>query len=389
MTTLDLLELREWLTVDEAARRLSDVAGQPVSEASILRFALDRRLRLSVNFVNKTYAHVGRAMPVADFEVVSTDDSEAVPRRVVLWRGGESTYGALINDQEVVQLSEEIASIDGLWDLSMIGCERLDVEHEYQQLTGGPAVRSCGGPDLTLVCRIDGLWGQLLMHEGDTMPPSRPSPESLRLKRSFPDWGTSSDAEDAEAVGEIPPGSWSLAPSLPKDGLLVVRAEALKEFERRYLYKVGTSGTTTDDVSVQSPSPLPATEYRPATWEDVGIEFISEHRVQVSAKGRTYTQNYAEMGFADGRTKNPNLAWEFLRQLAESDGTISTAAKNNWPKIEKRVQEIRAILRAHFLGQSFEIQADSDPLPFAGSRGSKESGYRASFTICVGPSYKT
>jgi hypothetical protein len=33
-------------------------------------------------------------------------------------------------------------------------------------------------------------------------------------------------------------------------------------------------------------------------------------------------RNYAEFGFADGRTGNPNQAWEALRALAEQRGFI-------------------------------------------------------------------
>lgn len=47
-----LFKLKDWLTVEDAARHLSGVFSEPVSEADILRLALDRRLTLSVNFVN-------------------------------------------------------------------------------------------------------------------------------------------------------------------------------------------------------------------------------------------------------------------------------------------------------------------------------------------------
>ncbi len=219
------------------------------------------------------------------------------------------------------------------------------------------------------------------MHQGDSTPPSQLSPESLRLKRSFADPCFSSDAEDAEVLGEIPPGPWYLAPSLPKDGVFVVRTEALKEFERRYRDKVDTRGTT-DSVSVQSPSPLPVTERRPATWEEVRIDFTSDERVQITVKDKSYTRNYADLGFEDGRKKTPNGAWKILQQLGESHGTISTSSPKDWSKIEKRIQEIRRILRAHFFRQCFEIPADSDPLPFV-----KGIGYRASFAIATRPSY--
>ena len=47
-----LLKLREWLTVPEAAGHLSILFGEDVTEADVLRLALDGHLTLSVNFVN-------------------------------------------------------------------------------------------------------------------------------------------------------------------------------------------------------------------------------------------------------------------------------------------------------------------------------------------------
>lgn len=46
-----LLKLRDWLSVTEAARHLSILLGDEVTEAHVLRFALDGRLTLSVDFV--------------------------------------------------------------------------------------------------------------------------------------------------------------------------------------------------------------------------------------------------------------------------------------------------------------------------------------------------
>lgn len=125
-------------------------------------------------------------------------------------------------------------------------------------------------------------------------------------------------------------------------------------------------------------------ERHSATWGDVKIEFTSDERVQITVGAKTYTRNYADMGFEDGRKKTPNAAWEVLKKLAEHRGTISASSPRDWPKIEKRVQDIRRILRAHFLREFFEISTGSDPLPFV-----KGTGYRASFAIATRPSYHT
>ncbi|PUA20340.1 hypothetical protein C7W93_11410 [Glaciimonas sp. PCH181] len=54
-----LFNLKKWLTVQEAARRLSNVCGSEITEADVLCLALDGHLKLSVNFVNHTLAECG------------------------------------------------------------------------------------------------------------------------------------------------------------------------------------------------------------------------------------------------------------------------------------------------------------------------------------------
>ena len=55
-----LFDLKSWLTLDEAAKCLSQRRGDAVSEADLLRLALDGRLVLSARFVNGTSARRGR-----------------------------------------------------------------------------------------------------------------------------------------------------------------------------------------------------------------------------------------------------------------------------------------------------------------------------------------
>ena len=115
-----------------------------------------------------------------------------------------------------------------------------------------------------------------------------------------------------------------------------------------------------------------------ATWEDIEILFLSDERVQIRNGTNRETRNYAEFGFADGRTGTPNQAWETLRALAEQGGTIQVArAGSSWPKVEKRIQEIRKVLQKRF-GLS------ADPIPFLSG-----VGYKACFKINCGPSFNS
>jgi hypothetical protein len=115
------------------------------------------------------------------------------------------------------------------------------------------------------------------------------------------------------------------------------------------------------------------------TWDTVEISFLSDERVQIRNGAAAETRNYAELGFEDGRNGKPNRAWEAFRVLAAERGVIRDAAKTGgkWPKVEKRVQEIRKALRKHFL-------ISADPIPFV-----KGTGYQALFKISCSPSFHT
>ncbi|MEO8132038.1 MAG: hypothetical protein ABI822_33390, partial [Bryobacteraceae bacterium] len=114
-------------------------------------------------------------------------------------------------------------------------------------------------------------------------------------------------------------------------------------------------------------------------WDGLEIRFLSDERVQIRIVGKNETQNYGELGFEDKRTGKPNEAWKLLRTLAQSNGTVSsrTTGIGPWTKVEKRVQEIRQLLRRRY-------EISSDPLPFIDGH-----GYQAQFRISCARSYDT
>jgi hypothetical protein len=116
-----------------------------------------------------------------------------------------------------------------------------------------------------------------------------------------------------------------------------------------------------------------------ATWESVEISFLSDFRIQIRNGTKLETPNYAEFGFEDRRSGKPNQAWETLRVLAERRGLIQepTKAHQDWSQVEKRIQEIRKILRNHF-------GISADPIPFV-----EGAGYQVLFKIGCSPSYHT
>lgn len=243
-----LFKLREWLTIPEAAKRMSISFGEEVTEADVFRLALDGHLRLSVNFVNHAKARCGKPTAIEDgewfefpAELVAT--LPGIPEEA---RGKPLRYmsGLNIDGERCLSLSDDVTTLRGVWDLPMIGGEQSDLEHEFQMLTGGPAITlTClegafvEGPDGTL-CQLQesfesnphepGSLAALTLLESyireEAIAPQE-ADELLRIhagfRKKFRDRAASRPAKE----------NYYPAPSLPDDAVLVVRSTALREFE--------------------------------------------------------------------------------------------------------------------------------------------------------------
>jgi len=135
-----------------------------------------------------------------------------------------------------------------------------------------------------------------------------------------------------------------------------------------------TSPPTSGQVSART-----TIEIAPRSWNNIEISFLSDERVQIRDGQKSETRNYAEFGFEDGRSEKPNLAWETLRTLAEQNGTLRqpTRQHETWPHVEKRIQDIRKVLRQYF-------DIPSDPIPYI-----EGTGYQVSFKIRCRRSYNS
>lgn len=236
-----LFKLKVWLTVPDAARHLSIVFGEEVSEPDVLRLALDGHLKLSVNFVNHAEARCGKIIPIdeAEFEEVPSLDGQGTVRLYggpILFAEGRQT--------DVIKLEKTVASLAGIYDLPMIGSERLDVEHLYQQLTGGPAI-TLHGMDGTFVEGRDGLICQLQedFDENEYQAGSKVQLRELEERIAI-DGIEESEAQKLldkhkqdrkkfleRRASRDKANNYYPAGGLPKDAVLVVRTEALRDFE--------------------------------------------------------------------------------------------------------------------------------------------------------------
>lgn len=146
-----LFKLKEWLTLDEAASHISNVLGEPATVADLYRFALDGHLTLSADFVNHTYARKGKWLKTeqVEFKLIEHDlltgEKLSTPFSIPL------NCEMSASEDDWIALEKSVVSIEGVWDLTMAGAEKLDIEHDYQQLTSGLEV--------TLVA-IDGVFVQ-------------------------------------------------------------------------------------------------------------------------------------------------------------------------------------------------------------------------------------
>ena len=223
-STVRLFDLKKWLTLEDAARHLSVLFGEEVVVADVLRLALDGHLSLSIHFVNKARARMGRLVALEDcpMELLAAPDAaEAVksalagrkklsPAAIMERFAGLATSrklfatptGIRFTESEWLVLEKDIVTIDGIWDLPLLGAERLDVEHRFQEETGGPEVTlvNLAGAFVRrdeTVCQLQEVWS-----------------------------GVDSDSEPGAEPMYIPAGA------LPENASIVVRTAALREFEQ-------------------------------------------------------------------------------------------------------------------------------------------------------------
>jgi hypothetical protein len=242
-----LLSLKKWLTTAEAASHLSLVWKETVSEADVLRLALDGHLKLSVSFVNHARGRRGTIVPIEQartFEMPAAGLPFAklppgVPSQSVV----QIVEGINLDDGNILELDDRVETLRGVYDLPMIGGEELDVEHKYQDLSGGPSVtlsnlegafvedergtlfqlqesyddnEYVGGSRASLAkLKVEIAKGQISAGEVDILLAQEAKARKKLLERAR-------DRSDAN--------SYYPAGGLPSDSVLVVRPSALSRF---------------------------------------------------------------------------------------------------------------------------------------------------------------
>jgi hypothetical protein len=282
-----LKKLRESITLAEAAKHLSILFGEEATEADVLGLALDKKLKLSVDFPNGVEARHGRVVPwtetewgiflrallVPDFvtrrmpgirmavplEMQLEQIADRPPQLQALlskWNWGELSNGEKsgfylglisleVGENQYLNLSNEVTTIKGVWDLPMIGNERLKIEHEYHMRTGGPAVAAVDFRGTFVKRSNSDIW-QLQTSKENNMSIPGSAAQGEKLKQDI-----SNKKLDGAKVGRllakyaedrenfcrrINSGDRSVGYEpgldLPDDCAIVVRTEALWELEK-------------------------------------------------------------------------------------------------------------------------------------------------------------
>ena len=149
-------------------------------------------------------------------------------------------------------------------------------------------------------------------------------------------------------------------------------------FNRTHEFQKSRSTVLRAEVESEQPTPeLVCSNHGASRWDEIEIEFLSDHQVQIRTPNKSEVRNYRALGLNDGRSGLPRKAWEVLCLMAQNNGFLADGrgTGQSWVKIERRVQEIRSVFRKVF-GLS------QDPVPFV-----SKTGYKTRFKITCAPSF--
>jgi len=240
-----LFGLKEWLTIPESSKYLSQIFGEDVNDADILRLVLDGHLKLSVYFVNHAMAKYGKFVPYENVEWISINRklNGLVKDNPFFKKNNRVMKSIQVDDNKYLKLEKDVKIIKGVWDLPMIGAESLDVEFEYHKLTDGPKITLTGISGVFvegengLICQI-----QESFNDNEFQSGSKAQLESIKK------YIIKNDIEEVEAKKLLMEHSenrekyiakrnknisddYYPAGGLPDDSVLVVRTKALLELQ--------------------------------------------------------------------------------------------------------------------------------------------------------------
>lgn len=144
-------KLKEWVTVPDAAKRLSNVFEEEISEADVLQLVLSSKLQLSIYFPNETYAQpwveisFGAHWLIIEHDTLvsgeanpSFDGEEPIEKTESNYKGEPFTvrYRRTRKDTMAHMERGDVVKIKGIWNLPMIHDEYQIISERHGSLIG-------------------------------------------------------------------------------------------------------------------------------------------------------------------------------------------------------------------------------------------------------------
>lgn len=155
-----LIKIKKIFTLEETVNYLSTFCEEPILLSDIYELILSGDLTLSIRFINPAYGLKGR--------IISGVDGEKYQLNTDLVTGAvlDKPYIGYIDDNAVpveddtwFVYDKRVHLVDGIWDLPMIGIERLEIERLYSKNLNLPDPLYTGNYGLYLkrnevICRL-------------------------------------------------------------------------------------------------------------------------------------------------------------------------------------------------------------------------------------------
>jgi hypothetical protein len=284
-------KLKEWISLAETAKQLSPLLECELQEADVLRFAIDGHLKVSVRFLNGVRARRCEVVAQENTQwaiervnggngnfVLAVDDPDNIPdsSEVIDRLGSQvtgfpphalnllrnipvnewSNYSLYSRDDDIgggryLRITDSEETLRGIYDLPMIGAEKLAVERAFQSHTDGHAIT-----DIILAgCFVESCDGKIYqLLEAAENYDLESIEEAIEIHShvlsskeiSLPDLANAKKRHD-ELMKKLGRDKRSYPRNhLPADSTLVIRTKLLSDFEQAIN---GNSGTVEKPLS--------------------------------------------------------------------------------------------------------------------------------------------
>jgi hypothetical protein len=138
-----VFKLKEWLPMGEAAHYLSDKLNEHVSQADLIRLAIDNHITLSVRLINSTMSNQGLAVTADQAESIMSNQIEYPKDYPFEMNSDEVPYRVITSspiEHGLYFKKGHFTFVKGMFDLRWGDGKSLVLRSEYQKLTDGAPI---------------------------------------------------------------------------------------------------------------------------------------------------------------------------------------------------------------------------------------------------------